>query len=631
MAMPLLKVTTSKILILGRRAWISLFPLDSPTKIRRADGPQTHLQKYLDYYRNLSAPGYAVLVTGDWGVGKTHQVLHALDEDQYFYVSLYGLRTAEELRATVFAQMFPSRHKIKRFLDDARQAMRDASGVFAFGSLTPALLGAFLDQNVSNDRVLVFDDLERSRIPMKVLLGAINHYVEHSGCRAIVIVHDKKVLDPYFEDSKEKLFGQTLQADPQIAEAFDSFMKPYKETNFGRFVAPFEGDVVQIFRWSAVKSLRLMKYLIEDLRRFHEALDGRHLAHSGAMEEAVKMVSAFSVEVRANRLVANDLVSRSMSTYGDKNSNIARASVRYGKIDLTSTTLQDDLLIKMFVEGIYDSEQIRTSLDQSYHFLVSEEAPPWRTVINFDHIDDDKVRVAVEKMNKQIEDLDAVAPGEMLHILALRLMMAEQGILDATPEKVVSDAKAYIDAMLEAGKIPPRPLSYTWKSERYTAYDGIGFWVSAEMREYFNQIVERLRTAQETALDRNVGAEIPVLLDLLADGERFYESVVSTYTGNNPYAHVAILHKIEPKDFVAAWLQAPKKGWYWIGSAIDERFKLSFQVAELRQERSWARQVVSLLEEEASKLDGFSRLRIFRAIPKAVIEDEEEESDVRGG
>ncbi|WP_352550474.1 hypothetical protein [Mesorhizobium australicum] len=33
------------------------------------------MKKYLDYYRTRKEPHYAVLVTGDWGTGKTYQVV----------------------------------------------------------------------------------------------------------------------------------------------------------------------------------------------------------------------------------------------------------------------------------------------------------------------------------------------------------------------------------------------------------------------------------------------------------------------------------------------------------------------------------------------------------------------------
>lgn len=38
----------------------------------------TPLESYLAYYEARHKPGYAVLVTGAWGVGKTFQVQKAL-------------------------------------------------------------------------------------------------------------------------------------------------------------------------------------------------------------------------------------------------------------------------------------------------------------------------------------------------------------------------------------------------------------------------------------------------------------------------------------------------------------------------------------------------------------------------
>jgi hypothetical protein len=128
-------------------------------------------------------------------------------------------------------------------------------------------------------------------------------------------------------------------------------------------------------------------------------------------------------------------------------------------------------------------------------------------------------------------------------------------------------------------------------------------------------------------LDRKLREEAPDLLQALDNGEKFFEKLVSTYTGNNPYAHVPVLDAIDPRTFVDAWLAAPKKGWYWIGNAIDERYKASFHTDALRRERPWARQVVDLLKAEVEKLQGFSRFRLSRAIPRSVGSAEEHDSD----
>ncbi|OWV68080.1 hypothetical protein ATY76_14330 [Rhizobium sp. R339] len=562
------------------------------------------------------------MVTGEWGVGKTHQVKRALDEDEFHYISLYGLRTADELRSAVFAKMYPTRHRIKSFVGEAKQALRDASGLFSFGSLTPALFGAFLEQGVTNEYVLVFDDLERSLMPRKILLGVINHYVEHSGCRVIVIVHDGKVLDSYFKDSKEKLFGQTIQATPQIDHAIRAFRKPVEGTKFGGFIDPFIDDILNIFASSGAQSLRILKYAIEDIRRFYEVVDEKHRASADAMAECVAMMTVFAIETRNGTLEPGDLVDRMRSKRGEAQSALATASERYQLVDLASQTLQDDLLVQMFVKGVFDPAAIRNSLEHSRHFLVPADAPAWRTVMEFDNLDDQTVQTAVNEMSRQFEELEPLGVGEILHVLALRLMMAEQGISGMTPDASVTEANAYIDAMHAKGQIPPRTLSYDWRLERYSSHDGTGFWVSDDMRPFFSQIVSHLRRVQEDALDKWLIEQAPVIIELLNDGKEFFEKFVQTYKGNNTFAHVAALDKISPEVFVAAFLNAPRSGWYWIGNAIDQRYKSSFQVTDLARERPWAKEVVRLLAEESAKLEGLAKFRLLRAIPKAVDAEE---------
>jgi len=59
----------------------------------------SHIETYLDYYCGLShAPGFAVLLKGQWGSGKTwfiNRYREKLEENNQkcLYVSLYGMTT----------------------------------------------------------------------------------------------------------------------------------------------------------------------------------------------------------------------------------------------------------------------------------------------------------------------------------------------------------------------------------------------------------------------------------------------------------------------------------------------------------------------------------------------------------
>ena len=56
-----------------------------------------HIEEYLDYYCNLShAPGFAILIQGQWGSGKTwfiNKYCEKLKDEKHkcLYIILYGI------------------------------------------------------------------------------------------------------------------------------------------------------------------------------------------------------------------------------------------------------------------------------------------------------------------------------------------------------------------------------------------------------------------------------------------------------------------------------------------------------------------------------------------------------------
>lgn len=147
----------------------------------------------IDYAKDKSTE-YAILITGEWGSGKTYFwkeiISPALKNDlkrDSLYVSLYGVTSASEIDKLLFFAQHPMfKH-----------------GMFeAFARLGETALSAFkiklptdgLKANIS-DHILCFDDLERAdpkAIPQ--LLGRINSYVEHDNLKVIIICEEKKSI-----------------------------------------------------------------------------------------------------------------------------------------------------------------------------------------------------------------------------------------------------------------------------------------------------------------------------------------------------------------------------------------------------------------------------------------------------
>ena len=252
-----------------------------------------------------------MLVTGEWGVGKTYQVLKCLKEDERYYVSLFGLQSAADVHSAVLAEVDPKLAGAKRLLGGLEDKAASAGGWFAVGGLVPAALSAALRKEIVVDRLLVFDDLERSGLKLKDVLGVINSYVEQRGARVVVIAHDEKLAE-HFTGMKEKLFGQTIRVEPLVAEAFTKFQADLRSDAQRKFVDKFREPIISTFTQSRTTSLRILRHVLEDVGRLQEALAPEHLAHDAAMSGLVPLFCAFDCEVRAGGIRASDMRGRNL-------------------------------------------------------------------------------------------------------------------------------------------------------------------------------------------------------------------------------------------------------------------------------------------------------------------------------
>lgn len=593
-----------------------------------AHDPVSHLEVYLAYYVSRQRPGYAVLVTGDWGTGKTHQVRRVLPDSHAHYVSLFGLNKTEDIEAQVFAKMFPTKASLTRLAEkiDAVNIQVPVVGSLGSGGLASALATSFIKNEIDNTRPLIFDDLERCSIENRALLGLINRYVEQHKCRVIVIAHDDKVVKE-FEESKEKIFGQSILVEPNIDAAFAEFRSYFAKVGAEDRFGDIANEVLATFKESQTASLRVLRHVVEDVVRLTAALEDRHIENRVAMVELVRLFSALAIETRCNRLGRDNLKNRKEAVSGyrlnaAKNNgeqpeppSFLAAESRYKSIDLSSPLLNDTVLIEMLIEGRFDPTHIRDSLNSSHYFLEKEDAAPWQIVGSFDKLDDADVDRALKRMEEQFEKREVTESGEFLHIVSLKMMMASKGLTKENVQEVAAAAKAYLDDLLKDGRLPPRPAGWMWYDSLDGSYAGVGYWITDDYKGEFNEVCEHLVEARSAAMEKKFPELIPALLEVVReDGQKFFEKVCYTHNGVIEYEDIPILAHIPAKDFVEAWLASPKTGWYWIGNALKKRNKATAEYPNLKPESGWYTEVAKEMLNQEKKMTGLARLRIIRAV-----------------
>lgn len=592
---------------------------------------KSHLQEYLDYYLALEAPGFAVLVTGDWGTGKTFQVKKCIPDEKRLYISLFGVQTVDQLHSEVFAAAAPTMAKAEKVVGKGSDVVAGVGGLFAMAGAIPSVFNAVFKREIEPTKTLIFDDLERSDLKLNDVLGAINSYVEHLNFRVVVVAHDEKITKGFLQ-MKEKTFGQTILVEPQVEKAIDRFISDISDANAKIFVTTHLAQIKDVFVQSRAKSLRVLRHVVEDLTRLQSTLRTNHQENTGAMVELVQTFVALAIEVRSGLLSEKDLRNRRGSRMGhlfrtsgkgkDKLETppIVSLNEKYPTIDLEAGMLNDDVLVAMLVAGRYPKKEIQDSIDNSSYFLVPGEVPPWKVVIHFDELDDETVEDARKRMEQQFENREVLDAGEMLHIFSLRMMMAENGIIDRSVDDVVAESKAYLDDLLEAGRLPPRSFNRRWYSEFERSYDGFGYWVSEANVGHFEEIWRHWLGSHEDALRQT----FPKVRDDLftrvrEDPQSFLQAVSPTNNGENPYASIPLLHEIPVGSFVDAWLSGRPEHWRDVNCALENRYSHGRLEGDLKDEMDWALEVLKELDARSEKETGFAALRIKRLKPRVLI------------
>ena len=191
------------------------------------------VESILDYIRS-DYTDYAIMINGEWGVGKTHfwnnKIRKKIESMQLngkrfttIYMSLYGISNLEEISKKIFIETTQLMDKnLRKFMDANGQTnipeyaktgldMANFFGVTQNGDKID-----YADFFSTDDKVLCFDDLERANVDVIDILGYINNFVEHDHIKTIIICNEKELSTKLKSSNLEmKTFIATYLLDKQ--------------------------------------------------------------------------------------------------------------------------------------------------------------------------------------------------------------------------------------------------------------------------------------------------------------------------------------------------------------------------------------------------------------------------------
>ena len=583
-----------------------------------------HLTTYLDYYRTLEKPGYAVLVTGDWGCGKTYQIKKYFKEHEICYVSLFSINSIDDIYATVFAKMHPKKAIVKKLVGSIGdvEAKVSESVTFGLGGILSRVGSTLIKEDVDNKKIIIFDDLERAInkeiITVSELLGVINNYIEHAGCKVIVIAHDGEIPTG-FEKTKEKVIGQTIKVNSDIHGALNTFLA---KSELKRLYPDIKDVLLSAFEQSGYSSLRVLKYIINDCDRLYDIVkNGKLSGNESSIYDFFYYFIILCIEFKNGKLSYDEYLkydeilleyqTKMLSNEHPDDPTPLIIERKYNNFNFLNELISKETIVQIISDGYFDYKKINEDIDKSNYFKREEEKPSWYKLLEFDRRSSDAIDSATQAVKSDFDNRRFNKRGDIFHLFNCMFLLEMVSNKEPNYKETLSACKKYIDDIFKNGSIEIKnPKLNDWDMD-FFSYEGKKFWVFPEYENYSNDALNYINKKMHDAFHIK-SSRYDVLDKMRSDLSNLFK-VLTKYSGNyGEYCETPILTNINPLEFVNTWLSLPAINQGEISSLLRSRYDMGRLSSSLKDEKAWLSDVFNELDKKANSMNGLHAYRIER-------------------
>lgn len=563
--------------------------------------PNEALLHFLDRYCSSEvAPGYAVMLRGPWGSGKTWFVdkyrsrLVDVLKKRSLYVSLFGVSKPSDIADQFFSQIHPklANPTVQKTWGIAKSLLKGTLKLDFDGdnnedaSLQIGIpdLGKWAS---TEGAVLIFDDLERVGMPIDDMLGYINQFVEHDGYRVIVIANEAKAIElaPGFPTIKEKVIGRTFEIQPNAPAAVDHFFSEISDSGALTVLESRRADVLKIFARAEYGNLRQLRQAIFDFSYFWRCIQTVGLSERNVfVDRLLDDVLTLSIEHRAGTLSLEDIrglgVQDWSKVFNDEEkagterplSGTEQALKRHGLDNQPMLALLPETYVEYFTHG-HLLKEVAANCVRNSPYLADEDTPSWKRLWYLRTLSDSDFKLLSADVYAKFVALQYFKEGELLHVVGLLLHLATVGLMAKSTRQMQSLAQRILIRLAKGNKLDTDlggGHSDSW-SVGDGAY-GLGFTGSnsAPFREFVASYCKQLHLARK----RKVILQSKGWFDLLAvDADSWAKHLVPEQTGENLFSDEPVLASISANKFCERLLQLPTPSLVTVQRTFRDRYE----------------------------------------------------------
>ncbi|ECC2972091.1 hypothetical protein AHW80_20255 [Salmonella enterica subsp. enterica] len=555
-----------------------------------------HIIDNLNYYLNTSAPEYAFMITGGWGAGKTHFIENFIKEynknavdnqsgNKIIKISLFGFKTTVSIDEMIFQSLHPLLgHRYTKLAGNIlKGALKLGCKIDINGDSKPDIdINASLDKvklsdifstnTDSGEIIIALDDLERTDIPLKEILGYVNYLVEISKVKVILIAnekildekdksHEDKTKDVYSK-FKEKVIGKTFQIKHNIDTVLDGFLDESECESLKR-----HRDVIKnIYIRSEDTNLRKLKQSILDFGYIANYIDEEQLKNEEYSSLLIRVFFALSLEIKSGELSEEKL--RNNEPFQSEKDNSDGSNNAFYKYDISYRSLYvGDLWADILFKG--DASNLKSATDELVYFKQqkSNEHPLWFKLWNFSTLNEEQFISLTNQLLFEFDSLQEEEHQVYLHKLALIIYFSKNSLISKEIDEINNTVYEYIKTYKDGWAILNNR-----SFEDIVFGNNTGYSYYNDSDEDFRRLFNLLRSERKLISDKlKYQSEISrayELLTYLAQGEK--DDLINIIYTENQFK--PFFNKLNAEDVVKCLLQSNNHITSYFTYIIKERY-----------------------------------------------------------
>lgn len=398
----------------------------------------SNIENSIQDYLNEEQSDYAIMLSGEWGAGKTYFVKDEVfrlikgSKKREVYVSLIGVNSDEEIERKVFEKINPFYNQEKS------KAANESDHLEFLVHKTEPKSRNYIPKNV----VLIFDDLERiDESYFESAMGFINVYIEHYHTKCIFVCNEQKLEEKIalFKKIKEKYIRFTYNFKADFEQLLIKELVAIESTQNIKI-----DEVLHVFNKGRCYNLRTLFFALSIFKRIINGLEKERIHFDEHNDQLFQLmlnyICFYSIEHKSkgvsHKILNQITIAYASGTFFDVDLNDSKQYLNEFEENQESVEIAEDKDKETSeIERIQKQYFSKDAINFQYFESIAE-------YIAYGFLDIEKLKLDInnaidilnneleKKRKQQITNIFSLKNEEYVEVIKTLLKSAEEGELD---------------------------------------------------------------------------------------------------------------------------------------------------------------------------------------------------------